>query len=119
MAGIVHIPWYATLFRGDRIAASLEEIAPAALRYGALDWEVRRSAEDRYRFSQTATFSDHDDFYRYWDGPEFQAWRARHSSWYQVPILPEWYERLGRGQLEVDADELRHTGFHEPAGGAF
>ncbi len=119
MAGIVHIPWYATLFRGDRIAASLEEIAPAALRYGALDWEVRRSAEDRYRFSQTATFEDHDDFYRYWDGPEFQAWRARHSSWYQVPILPEWYERLGRGQLEVDADELRHTGFHEPAGGAF
>ena len=116
MAGIVNIPWYATILRGDRLAAALEQIAPVALRYGALDWEVRRSSEDRYRFSHTATFEDHDDFYRYWDGPEFQAWRARHSGWYQVPILYEWYERLGHGELEVAAEALHHTGPNQPAG---
>ena len=28
MAGVVHIPWYATLFRGDRFEEALEQIAP-------------------------------------------------------------------------------------------
>ena len=31
MAGVVHIPWYATVFRGDKFEAALEEIAPLAL----------------------------------------------------------------------------------------
>ena len=35
MAGVVHIPWYATGFRGDKLEAALAEIAPIALRYGA------------------------------------------------------------------------------------
>ena len=29
-AGVVHIPWYATLFRGDKFEAALLEIAPVA-----------------------------------------------------------------------------------------
>ena len=39
-AGSVHIPWYATLFRGDQLEAALGEIAPVALRYGARDYQV-------------------------------------------------------------------------------
>ena len=115
MAGIATIPWYATLFRGDRLAVALEEIAPLALRYGALDWEIRRSTQDRYRFSQTATFEDHADFYSYWEGPEFIAWRARHGGWYQVPVLYEFYDRLGAGRLEVAAEE-HHRAEGAPAG---
>ena len=32
MAGVVHIPWYATVFRGDKLEAALAEIAPLALK---------------------------------------------------------------------------------------
>ena len=35
MAGIVQIPWYATLFRGDKFEVALAEIAPVALRYAS------------------------------------------------------------------------------------
>ena len=52
MAGVVHIPWYATLFRGDKFEEALEEIAPLALRYGATDYAVYRSRDDRYKFLQ-------------------------------------------------------------------
>jgi quinol monooxygenase YgiN len=109
MAGLVQIPWYATLFRGDRLAQALEDIAPVALRYGALDYEVRRSRDDPYRFQQTATFEDHANFYGYWEGPEFIDFRTRYTSWFQVPVLYEWYERLSRGQLDSDAEALVHA----------
>ena len=33
--GVVHIPWYATGFRADKLQAKLEEIAAVAPRYGA------------------------------------------------------------------------------------
>ncbi len=45
MAGVVNIPWYVTVFRGDQFEAAMGEIAPLALRYGAtgydLDFDVR------------------------------------------------------------------------------
>jgi len=107
VAGIVHIPWYATLFRGDRFERAVAEIAPVALRYGATDYEVRRSTEDSYRFVQSATFEDHADFYAYWEGPEFQDFRRRYQSWYQVPVLYEWYARVNRGGLA--GHELTHA----------
>jgi hypothetical protein len=42
MAGVVHIPWYATVFRGDKLAAALNEIAAHNLRYGATRNAVHR-----------------------------------------------------------------------------
>ncbi|HEY2637422.1 MAG TPA: hypothetical protein VGI54_08560, partial [Solirubrobacteraceae bacterium] len=69
--GIIHIPWYASLFRGDRFELAVKEIAPVAMRYGASDFEVRRSETDAYKLLQTATFEDSADFYGYWEGPEF------------------------------------------------
>ena len=99
MAGTVHIPWYATVFRGDKFAAALEEIAPIALRYGATDFAIYRSRDDAYKFLHLITFDDKVDFERYWYGPEFLAWRADCSSWYQVPVLYVWNDIIIGGSL--------------------
>ena len=101
-AGVVVIPWYATVFRGDRFEPVVNEIAPVALRYGATEYEVLRSREDRYRFRQSATFERKIDFERYWYGPELEAFRSEYASWYQVPIVYEWYDRTVRGALEPE-----------------
>jgi hypothetical protein len=90
MAGVVQIPWYATAFRGDKFEVALEHIAPVALRYGATDYRVYRNRDDRYKFTQMATFEDKLDFERYWYGEEFSAWRTDFSSWFQVPIVYTW-----------------------------
>ena len=100
MAGVATIPWYATTFRGDKFAKALELIAPLALRYGATDYRVYRAAEDRYKFTQMATFEDHFDFERYWYGDDFSAWRADFSSWYQVPVVYSWSDLVFQGSLE-------------------
>jgi len=100
MAGVVNIPWYATVFRGDKFEAALGEIAPVSLRYGATDYEVMRSNDDRYRFFQFAHFEAKTDFERYWYGPEFNEWRADYNSWFQVPIVYSWFDRVIAGALE-------------------
>jgi hypothetical protein len=98
--GVVSIPWYAAVFRGDKLEAGLAEIAPVATRYGATHYEVLRSLEDRYRFRQTATFDDKLDFERYWYGPEFVAFRTEFSSLFQIPIVYEWHERVSVGAVD-------------------
>src|SRR5204862_7472688 len=106
------IPWYATVWRGDRFEAAVREIAPVALRYGATEYEVLRSREARYRIHQRSTFERKLDFDRYWYGPECEAFRTEYSSWYQVPIIYEWNERNERGALvtvapaALDAERL-------------
>jgi hypothetical protein len=105
MAGIVHIPWYATVFRGDRLAEALGEIAPLALRYGALDYAVHRSRDDQYKFLQMARFENKFDFDRYWYGEDFSQWRADRQGWFQVPILYVWHDEILVGSLEPVAAE--------------
>ena len=100
MAGVVQIPWYATVFRGDKLEAALDEIAPLALRYGAIDYAVYRARDDRYKFVQTATFPDHLDFERYWYGPEFTELRSDHTSWFTVPMVYTWFDRVTAGALQ-------------------
>jgi hypothetical protein len=102
MAGVVHIPWYATLFRGDKFETALAEIAPLALRYGATDYEILRSNDDRYRFFQLAHFDAKVDWERYWYGPEFIEWRADHNGWYQVPIVYSWFDRVVAGEIAAN-----------------
>jgi hypothetical protein len=102
MAGIVHIPWYATVFRGDKLEEALREIAPVALRYGATEYGVHRNRDDTYRFLQMAYFREKPDFEAYWLGEEFAAWRAEHSSWYQVPVLYAWNDIVVAGHLEAE-----------------
>ena len=101
MAGVVHIPWYATFFRGDKFALALEEIAPVAGRYGATEYAVYRARDDAYRFLQLATFEDKVAFERYWNGEEFSIWRGDYSGWFTVPVLYVWHDMVLRGGLGV------------------
>ena len=103
--GTIFIPWYATGFRADGLADALAEIAPIALRYRATDFGVYRSRDDRYRFTQLATFDDKENFERYWYGEEFTRFRAQHSGWYQVPVLYVWNDRIAAGSLEPQPAE--------------
>ena len=102
MAGVVHIPWYATVFRGDKFERAIQEIAPVATRYGATDYRVYRQRDDPYRFMQMATFEDKSDFERYWYGEQFSVWRADYSSWYQVPILYTWTTLIVHGGMTAE-----------------
>ena len=97
--GVVHLPFYATGFRGDDLEAALQKLAPISLRYGAIRYEVFRSRDDRYKFLHTVTFDSKAGWERYWVGPEFSDWRAEYTSWYQVPVLYSWQDLVGRGGL--------------------
>ena len=101
-AGVAQIPWYATLWRGDKLAAALEEIAPVATRYGATEYRIYRSRDDQYKFTHLIAFNEKVDFEAYWYGPEFNQWRAEHSSWYQVPILYTWNDLIISGGLTAE-----------------
>jgi hypothetical protein len=101
MAGSVQIPWYATVFRGDQLEEALKEIAPLALRYGAKEYAVYRSRDDRYRFNHTAYFETKTQWESYWNGPEFIEWRSVYTSWYQVPVLYVWNDVVAAGRSEV------------------
>jgi hypothetical protein len=99
MAGTVIVPWYATGFRADDFELALNQVAAAALRYGADSYGVYRARDDRYRFQQFASFKEHLDFERYWDGSEMTDFRVRHSSWYQVPVLYAWWDETASGAI--------------------
>ena len=118
MAGVVHIPWYATGFRHDRLAAALSDVAAVALRYGANSYSVYRYRDDRYKFLQTAEFEDHVDFERYWYGEEFTEFRALCSGWYQVPVVYGWTDLLVAGTIEPERVSHATSGVagHEPGG---
>jgi hypothetical protein len=106
MAGIVQIPWYVTVFRGDKFELAIQEIAPVALRYGASDYAVYRMRDDRYKFLQTATFEDKLDFDRYWYGEEFGEWRTDYASWFQVPVVYGWADLVIGGQLGAEPERV-------------
>ena len=99
MAGSVIVPWYATGFRGDAFEEALNEIAAVALRYGASNYAVYRARDDRYKFQQVAGFEEYLDWERYWEGAEMTYFRARHSSWYQVPVLYGWWDQTAGGAV--------------------
>jgi hypothetical protein len=99
MAGVVHIPWYATIGRQDALAADVVAAAPLAMRYGATQYSVHRSDDDRYKILQMVWFESKDDWYRYWDGPEMIELRRRNAGQYQVPLLYVWHEEIAAGAL--------------------
>ena len=103
-AKAVLIPWYATGFRGDKFEAALAEIAPVALRYGAKDYHVFRSRDDRYKFLQTATFEEKLDWERYWGGEEMTRFRTIHQGWFQVPIVYQWTDVVIEGSLPANGN---------------
>jgi quinol monooxygenase YgiN len=102
-AGVVHLPVYATGFRGDDIEAALQQIAPISTRYGATKYEVFRSRDDRYKFLLVVDFENKADWEAYWFGPEFTEMRAACSGWYQVPLLYVWNDRIADGAVREEA----------------
>jgi len=99
MAGVVWVPWYATLFRKGDFAEAVAKVAPFALRYGATQYAVHRSRDDRYRITQMSWFETKEDWYRYWDGPEMIEFRRRNQGRYQSPILYVWNDEIAGGAL--------------------
>lgn len=112
--GTVIVPWYATGFRADAFELDLNEVAAVALRYGASSYAVYRARDDRYKFQQLASFTEHLDWERYWEGPEMSYFRAAHSSWYQVPVLYGWWDVTAHGAV---ASEPVNVGGNGHAGG--
>ncbi len=104
MAGVVHIPWYATLFRGDKLAAAVSAVAEASLRYGATQYRVHRSRDDAYRLTQMVWFESRLDWERYWEGPEMVAFRAEYSGKFQIPVLYVWHDELVADEIVPVAD---------------
>jgi hypothetical protein len=104
MAGVVHIPWYATVLRQETFAENVVAIAPIALRYGATRYAVHRSRDDRYKILQMAWFESKTDWYRYWDGPELIDFRIRNSGQFQIPIVYVWHDELTSGALVVESE---------------
>lgn len=102
MAGVIHIPWYATIGRGDAFAAAVAGESPMAMRYGASQYAVHRSKDDRYKITQMIWFEDKRDWYRFWEGPEMIAFRRRNMGQYQIPITYIWHDELVAGALGPD-----------------
>ncbi len=103
MAGVVHIPWYATLFRGDKLADAVCEVAAVSIRYGATQYRVHRSRDDAYRITQLVWFESRLDWERYWEGPEMLAFRASNSGKFQVPVLYVWHDEIAEDMLVSEA----------------
>jgi hypothetical protein len=103
MAGAVHIPWYATGFRGDKLEAAVAEFAALSLRYGATSYEVFRGRDDRYKILQVVEFENKADWEAYWNGPEAIRFRTISSSWYQVPVVYAWQDVVAKGDMRPDA----------------
>lgn len=99
--GVVHLPVYATGFRGDDMEAALQQLAPIAMRYGATRYDVYRSRDDRYKFLLAAEFDDKSQWDAFWFGEEFTDWRVSCSSWYTVPLLYVWNDNVASGMLRT------------------
>ena len=108
--GTIHLPFYATVFRGDSFEEALAEIAPLSLRYGAKRFHVFRGGDDRYRFSCYFDFESKKQWEKFWYGPEFIDWRAKYSSWYQVPVVYDWGHTVAEGRSEIEEPAVQIAG---------
>jgi hypothetical protein len=93
MSGSVHIPFYATGFRGDKLHAALEEFAAVSMHYGATEWSVFRYRDDAHKHLLSVDFDSKDDWNRYWNGQEAIDFRVANQSYYQIPLLYGWTDR--------------------------
>jgi hypothetical protein len=99
VGGVVHIPFYATILRQDALANEVSKVAPLSLRYGATQYAVHRSRDDRYKILLMVWFESKEDWYSFWEGPEMTAFRRRNSSHYQILLSYVWQDELAAGAL--------------------
>ena len=102
---VVHIPWHVNPFRGDRFAEGWAAAAEAVLDYGAVSWGFYRALDGRLDFIQQATFPSKAHFERYWYSETIAEKRIQLQGYYNVPILPEYYELVGEGKALTLAPE--------------
>jgi hypothetical protein len=95
---VVQIVWHANPFRGDKFAEGWLPAAEAVLDYGATSWAFYRNLDGRLDFIQEATFPSKAAFERYWYSETAAEKRALLSGYYQVPLLPAYYEIVGDGR---------------------
>lgn len=95
---LVHIPWHANPFRGDKFAEGWAPAAEMALDFGAIAWGFYRAVEGRLDFIQEAIFPTKAHFERYWYSESLAAKRIELQGYYNVPVLPEFYEVVGEGR---------------------
>lgn len=114
MKSVVHIPWYATGFRGDKLESALHDVTGTSLRYGAKSWAVHRNRDDRYKFLQIVEFEKKLDFEAWWEGPEMDEFRAICSGWFTVPVLYSWCDLVGEGRIIDEPEENEGDSDLEP-----
>jgi hypothetical protein len=100
------VSWYATVLRHESFAEKVAAIAPLALRYGASEYRVHRSLDDRYKITQMTWMEDKKDWYRYWDGPEMIEFRRRNAGQHQIPVIYGWQEEIASGALGPEVETL-------------
>lgn len=103
MSGVVHVPWYATGFRGDQLQRELERVSALSVRYGATSYVVYRGRDDRYKFLQVLEFDEHLGWERFWSGPEMVDFRIYCQGWFQVPVVYAWHDIVSRGEAVAPA----------------
>jgi hypothetical protein len=94
---LAEIRWAANPFRGDKFAEGWLPAAEAALDYGATEWAFYRANEGGLDFIQHAIFPAKADFERYWYSETVAEARIDLSGYYQVPLLPTFWEITGSG----------------------
>jgi hypothetical protein len=98
-AGVVHVPFYATMGRKELLGDALVEfLGPASIKYGATRYSIQRSRDDRFNLKTQFWFNSKDDWYRFWDGEEAIEFRARYSGKFQVPLTYVWHDEIGSSQ---------------------
>ena len=102
---LVHIPWHVNPFRGDNFAEGWAPAAEAVLDYGALSWGFYRAIDGRLDFIQEAIFPSKAHFEQYWYSEEVAEKRVELQGYFNVPILPEFYEIVGEGRALTLAPE--------------
>jgi hypothetical protein len=102
---LVHIPWHVNPFRGEKFREGWAHAAEAVLDYGAVAWGFYRAIDGRLDFIQEAVFPSKAHFERYWYSEEIAAQRIQLQGYFNVPILPEFYEIVGEGRALTLAPE--------------
>jgi hypothetical protein len=97
MPVLTEIRWVANPFRGDKFAEGWLPLAEAVVDYGATSWAFYRAVDGRLDFIQHAIFPSKADFERYRYSETVAQARAELSGYYQVPLLPTFWEIVDSG----------------------
>jgi hypothetical protein len=95
---LVQIPWHANPFRGDKFAEGWAPAAEAVLDYGAVAWAFHRNIDGRLDFIQEAVFPSKAHFERYWYSETIAEKRIELQGYFNVPVIPVFYEIIGEGR---------------------